>query len=89
MAGAGESIGRDMGEKINKKGKVTPIKELTGDKTMNSRLLHSNDCGIQLCLTLFMECNELPKLDEVNDAVLRRIRAILFGIKFKSKEDWF
>jgi len=33
MAGAGESIGRDMGEKINKKGKVTPIKELTGDET--------------------------------------------------------
>ena len=33
MAGAGESIGRDMGEKNNKKGKVTPIKELTGDET--------------------------------------------------------
>ena len=33
MAGAGESIGRDMGEKNNKKGKTTPIKELTGDET--------------------------------------------------------
>lgn len=72
----------------NKNACTSTIKELTGDKTMNSRLLHSNDCGIQLCLTLFMECNELPKLDEVNDAVLRRIRAILFGIKFKSKEEY-
>ena len=33
MAGAGESISRDMGEKNNKKGKTTPIKELTGDET--------------------------------------------------------
>jgi len=65
-----------------KKACMSTIKELTGDKTMNSRLLHSNKCGINLCLTLFMECNELPKLDEVNDAVQRRIRAILFGSKF-------
>lgn len=34
MAGAGESIGRDMGEKIRKKdSKVTPIAEMGGDET--------------------------------------------------------
>ena len=34
MAGAGESIGRDMGEKIRKKdSKVTPVAEMTGDET--------------------------------------------------------
>jgi nicotinamide mononucleotide adenylyltransferase len=35
MAGAGESIGRDMGEKIKKGklGKASPIAELTGDST--------------------------------------------------------
>ena len=38
MAGAGESLGRDMGEINDKSGKVTPlkkkpIKELTGDET--------------------------------------------------------
>ena len=35
MAGAGESIGRDMGEKIRKGrlGKASPIAELTGDST--------------------------------------------------------
>lgn len=69
-----------------KKACMSTIKELTGDKTMNSRLLHSNKCGINLCLSLFMECNELPKLDEVNDAVQRRIRAILFGSKFVPKD---
>ena len=34
MAGAGESIGRDMGEKNRKKdGKVTVTNEMTGDET--------------------------------------------------------
>jgi hypothetical protein len=38
MAGSGESIGRDMGEKNNKRGKAVPVKnspinELTGDET--------------------------------------------------------
>ena len=34
MAGAGEAIGRDMGEKIRKKdSKVTPVAEMTGDET--------------------------------------------------------
>ncbi len=34
MAGAGESLARDMGEKIRKKsGKANPINELTGDET--------------------------------------------------------
>ena len=34
MAGAGESIGRDMGEKIRKKdSKVTPVSEMQGDET--------------------------------------------------------
>jgi dephospho-CoA kinase len=37
MAGAGESIARDMGEKIRKKdGKASPIAELTGDETTMS-----------------------------------------------------
>ena len=34
MAGAGESLGRDMGEKIRKKdSKVTPVSEMQGDET--------------------------------------------------------
>ena len=36
MAGAGEAIGRDMGEKNNKKGKVTVVKEMGGDETTAS-----------------------------------------------------
>jgi hypothetical protein len=37
MAGAGESIGRDMGEKIKKRtGKASPVAEMTGDETTAS-----------------------------------------------------
>lgn len=63
-------------------------KELTGDSTINARMAYSNACKIILMLTLFMECNELPKLDEVNEAMERRIRAIPFVSSFKSQEDY-
>lgn len=44
MAGAGESIGRDMGEKINKKGKATPVvNELTGDENLATMSAQKED----------------------------------------------
>jgi phage/plasmid-associated DNA primase len=64
------------------------LKELTGDKTINARMAYSNKCDITLCLSLFLECNNLPKMDEVNDAVERRIRTIPFVSSFKSMEDY-
>jgi len=64
------------------------LKELTGDKTINTRMAYSNNCLVLLCLSLFLECNSLPKMDEVNDAVERRIRTIPFVSSFKSAEDY-
>jgi P4 family phage/plasmid primase-like protien len=64
------------------------LKELTGDRTLNTRKLHSNDCGITLRQTLVLECNDLPQIDEVNDAITRRIRVIPFISKFLSSEDF-
>jgi len=58
------------------------MKELTGDDTINSRKLYSGECEIKLKLSLFMECNELPKMDEVNDAIIRRVRVVPFTSKF-------
>lgn len=65
-----------------KKIKCSTVKEITGDKTLNVRDHYSSKCNIHLALTLVMECNDKPKLDEVNDAVNRRIRASVFGSKF-------
>jgi P4 family phage/plasmid primase-like protien len=70
----------------NKRINTATLKEITGDKTLNTRMNYSNQCSTKLCLTLMMECNSLPKLDEVNDAVQRRIRGIPFVSKFVSEE---
>jgi phage/plasmid-associated DNA primase len=49
------------------------IKFLTGDATLNVRVLYYNATGIELTLTFLKACNEKPKLDETNPAVRRRL----------------
>jgi len=65
------------------------IKKITGDTKINVRALYSNHTGIDLKGTVIMICNEKPALDEVNDAVSRRMRAgvIPFTQKFVSKNE--
>lgn len=64
----------------NSKKKIccSTLKEITGNPTLNVRKCYSDKCSISLNLTLFMECNDKPHLDEVNEAMNRRIRMILF-----------
>ena len=57
------------------------LKEITGDKVINARMNYSNNCVTKLNLTLVMECNELPPLDDVGGGVERRIRAVPFTSK--------
>jgi P4 family phage/plasmid primase-like protien len=66
------------------------VKKITGDTKINVRPLYSNQTGIELKGTVIMICNEKPALDEVNDAVSRRMRAgvIPFGEKFVSKNEF-
>lgn len=65
---------------------ASTLKEITGDKKINARLNYSNDCDVDLQLTLVLECNNLPAITEVNDAIIRRIVVIPFISKFVSKE---
>jgi phage/plasmid-associated DNA primase len=67
---------------------ASTLKEITGDKTINARKNYSNECKTSLNLTLFLECNELPLLDEVGNAVERRIRAIEFSSRFISRDKY-
>ena len=64
----------------NNKKKIccSTLKEITGDKTLNVRELYSSKCSIKLTNTTLIEANEIPAVDEVNDAVFRRIRTIPF-----------
>jgi putative DNA primase/helicase len=64
------------------------VKEITGDKQINARQLYSGECKTNLTLTLVMECNELPQLDEVGGGVQRRLEAILFDSRFVDKDTY-
>jgi phage/plasmid-associated DNA primase len=64
---------------------TSTMKEFTGESEINCRPLYVNDCKTILHHTLFLECNELPKMDAVNDAVIRRTRVIPFKSKFVDK----
>ena len=53
---------------------------------MNARLNHSNDTKVNLKLTFLLECNNKPQLNEVNDALARRILDIPFKNRFVNKD---
>lgn len=64
------------------------IKEITGGTELNARVNYSNDTKVNLKLTLILECNEKPKLNEVNDALGRRILDIPFKNSFVEKYEY-
>ena len=64
------------------------MKSLTGDKTINARGLYSSNCKTNLCLTMVLECNDLPLLDEVIVAVVQRLRVIPFNNTFVNQEEF-
>jgi len=68
----------DSTQKINS----STMKELTGSDEVNARLNHSNVTKTLIKSTLIMECNNKPKLDEITDAVARRIIDIPFKSTF-------
>jgi phage/plasmid-associated DNA primase len=61
------------------------IKEITGGTELNARLNYSNDTKTILNLSFILECNDKPKLNEVNDALSRRILDIPFKNRFVDK----
>jgi len=75
----------EIGERFN----CSTIKEITGEKTLDgARALYSSNDSISLHLTLVVECNEKPKMNEANNAMIRRIMDILFESQFtEHKED--
>ena len=64
------------------------VKELTGNPTLPVRNLYQNTVGIQMALTLFLGCNTLPKFDEIDMGVSRRLRVVEFVNRFVCKEDY-
>jgi phage/plasmid-associated DNA primase len=72
----------------SKKINCSAMKKITGDRVLPVRSLYSADCETILALTLVMECNEDPVFDEVNPAVLMRIRNSLFQSTFYTEAEY-
>ena len=64
--------------KSDKKLNASTIKELTGDTAINARQLYSGNTDVIIKMSLFLECNDLPFIDETGDAITRRFRVIPF-----------
>jgi len=71
-----------------KKIKCAALKAITGNSSINARQLYATDTNTILQATFVMECNTLPLLDEVNPAIIRRIRAVKFNSVAVTKEEY-
>ena len=58
------------------------LKEITGNSKINSRGLYSDNCDVYLFLSLFLECNKIPDIDEVGVGVERRFDVFDFVSRF-------
>jgi len=67
---------------------ASTIKELTGDSTINARGLYDGETDKKICATFVMECNVKPRLDEITEAVVRRIRVVPFVTTAVDKTDY-
>lgn len=64
------------------------MKTLTSNGSVNCRGLYSSITETIIACLLVMEANELPKFDEVNDAIMRRLMVIYFESMFVSDDLW-
>lgn len=64
------------------------IKDITGDKDINARQLYSGETKTLLNGTFLLECNDMPIIDEVGDAISRRLRAIPFKTSALEQSDF-
>lgn len=72
----------------NDKLRINMIKDLTGCKEVNARLLFKNECRVRMVQVMVLECNEKPKLSgKMNHAVMERIIDVPFVSKFVSNLD--
>ena len=68
----------------NKKIQTSTMKKITGNQSVEARMLYENgmDGGISLTLSLFLEANRLPMLDEITEGINRRVDVFPFVSRF-------
>ncbi len=81
-------ISREPSTKDNVKLSNSLLRELTGGAEISARKIYSDNEKTSLCLTLIIECNKKPLLEEEpQEADMRRIIDLLFGSKFVDNMD--
>lgn len=63
------------------------IKELTGGSEINARMCYSNKTKVVLHSLVMTECNEKPKMDELQ-GMDRRLIILMYRSEFVKKEDY-
>jgi phage/plasmid-associated DNA primase len=71
----------------NKKIICNQVKHITGGSNVNARGLYSSVTETKINCSLFMLCNDMPLLDNPDDAMLMRLLVFKFNTTFKSKEE--
>lgn len=68
----------------NKKIQTATMKKITGDQSVEARMLYENglEGGVQLTISLFLEANRLPELDEITEGINRRLEVYPFQSRF-------
>ena len=68
---------------------ASTLKEITGDKGLDARLMYDNKCKVSLNNTLAVECNDIPDIpDKSADAIPRRLRIVPFDITAVPQDEY-
>lgn len=67
--------------------KNNTLKEISGGKQINARGLYSSNTKTILHATNIILCNDIPALDNIDDAISQRLYVIPFRSLFRKKED--
>lgn len=63
------------------------VLKITSADTISCRQLYNGNTDFKAQFSTFVQCNEMPKIDKVNDAISRRFVCIEFPFQFKSNPD--
>lgn len=80
MTGEPESTGKD--DKL----KISTIKRWTGRDPITTRALYKDSITFDPQFTLYLLCNEIPKVSAVDGGITERMRIINFPFKFTGEE---
>lgn len=79
------SISEPDGENGNKFN-ISELKNMSGNDIIKGRALYSNKIkSIKPTFTIFISCNDLPELSNIDDGIRRRLRNIFYPFQFKEE----